>query len=150
MSELSARFDLPLHTGSPGAARRAVAELLAAWGFDDPDWTQDTVLVVSELVSNALLHGGGCVGIDVQAHDGVVVIGIADGSAVIPRPRAGDATGGRGLLLVEALTQQWGVENHHGGKRVWARLRRPNVQVPTAAADLRIGPDAGVADGEVP
>ena len=126
MSELSARFDLPLHTGSAGAARRAVADLLATWGFDDPDWTYDAVLVVSELVTNALMHGGGCVGIDVQAHDGAVAIGIADGSAVIPRPRpsGGDASGGRGLRLVEALSEQWGVENHHGGKRVWVRLRR--------------------------
>ncbi|HWG98690.1 MAG TPA: ATP-binding protein [Pilimelia sp.] len=133
MSELSARFDLPLHTGSPGAARRAVREMLAGWGFDDPDWVERTVLVVSELVSNALVHGGGCVGVDVQAHDDVVVIGVADGSAVLPRRRDGDDAGGRGLLIIDAFTDAWGTEDHQGGKRVWVRLP-PHPRPATGAA----------------
>ncbi len=124
MSELNAQFDLPLQKASPGAARRTIQTLLEVWGYHDEDWLGYAVLLVSELVSNALRHGGGCVAVDLSAHDGSVVIGVADGSSVLPRRResSGSDADGRGLALIEALSTDWGVEERHGGKRVWVRL----------------------------
>ena len=122
MSELTARFDLPLSDHAPCEARQAVRPMLAAWGFDDPDWTGAVELVITELVANAVRHGGGCLALELQAHDGHLTVAVVDGSAVVPR--RGDPTdqGGRGLAIIEALSQRWGVDPHQGGKRVWVEL----------------------------
>lgn len=122
MSELTARFDLPLGLRAPAAARHTVRSVLTAWGFTDEDWLGDAELVIGELVANAVRHGGGSLALDVQAHDQHVTLGAADGSSVVPRRRDATDEGGRGLAIVEALVERWGVHNHHGGKRVWARL----------------------------
>ncbi|MEU8820524.1 ATP-binding protein [Actinoplanes sp. NPDC048796] len=79
-------------------------------------------LVISELVTNAVQHGGGSVRLDIEAHDTQVVLSVADGSSVIPRRREPDGRGGRGLTLVEACTVRWYVEDFRGGKRVRAHL----------------------------
>jgi anti-sigma regulatory factor (Ser/Thr protein kinase) len=123
MGELTARFDLPLGAQAPKAARDAISALLASWGFYEPDWLGLARVVVSELVSNAVVHGGGCLSVEVQAHGQQVTIGAADGSPVAPRRREADpAGGGRGMALIEALTTRWGVYDHDGGKYVWAVL----------------------------
>ena len=122
MSELTARFDLPLSLDAPRLARHAVRSVLAAWGIHDDEWLTDAQTVISELVTNAVRHGGGSLPLDLQAHDGHLTIGAADGSSVVPRRRDPADDGGRGLMIVEALTTRWGVHDHHGGKRVWARL----------------------------
>jgi anti-sigma regulatory factor (Ser/Thr protein kinase) len=124
MSELTARFDLPLGLEAPAAARRVVRSVLASWGMHDERWLHEATVVISELVANAVRHGGGCLSLDLQAHDGDVTIGAADGSSVVPRRRDADDDGGRGLAIVEALVTRWGVHSHEGGKRVWAQLRR--------------------------
>jgi anti-sigma regulatory factor (Ser/Thr protein kinase) len=123
MSVLTARFDLPLAVKAPAVARQALESVLVGWGFDDQQWIGWALVVVSELVSNAVRHGGGCVAIDVSSHGRRVVIGAADGSAVVPRLRQVDDSGGRGLRMIEALTARWGVDDHEGGKRVWVELR---------------------------
>jgi len=122
VSELTARFDLPLGPQALGVARHAVRPMLHGWGFRDSDWLNDAELVVSELVGNAVRHGGGCLSVDLQAHQEHVTVGAADGSAVVPRRREADE-GGRGLLIIEALSTRWGVHDHQGGKRVWVQLR---------------------------
>ncbi|GIF15696.1 ATP-binding protein [Actinoplanes teichomyceticus] len=122
MSTLTARFDLPLNTTAPRWARGAVAAVLGGWGLDDAGWVADTMTVVSELVGNAVRHGGGQIALDVEAHGRQVTVSVADGSSVVPRPREPDETGGLGLTMIEALTIRWYVESHQGGKRVRAQL----------------------------
>lgn len=122
MSALTAHLDVPLDRGAPGAARRAVAAVLNGWGFRDPDWLDGVSVVVSELVTNAVRHGGGCVALHVEAHDEKVVVSVADGSSVVPRRRDPDGIGGRGIALIEALAVGWTVQNHEGGKRVLVEL----------------------------
>jgi anti-sigma regulatory factor (Ser/Thr protein kinase) len=123
MSELTAHVDLPLNETASAVARRSVQTTLFAWGFDDPAWLDAATLVVSELVGNAVRHGGGCLALELHAHEEHVTISAADGSAVIPSRRDDpDGDGGRGLAIIEALSQRWGVEDHHGGKRVWVLL----------------------------
>ncbi|GLY04220.1 hypothetical protein Acsp01_45990 [Actinoplanes sp. NBRC 101535] len=96
--------------------------MLAGWGFQDPDWLDSAAVVVSELVTNAVLHGGGCVALNVESHDGVVVVSVADGSSVVPRRRDPDGLGGRGIALIEAMSAGWSVHNHQGGKKVRVEL----------------------------
>lgn len=123
MSELTAHVDLPLGYTAPAVARRMLGSTLPLWGFTDKPWLDVAHLVVTELVSNAVRHGGGCVSLELRAHEAQVTISVADGSAVAPRHRADpDDEGGRGLLIIEALSQRWGVEDHHGGKWVWVLL----------------------------
>jgi serine phosphatase RsbU (regulator of sigma subunit) len=84
----------------------------------------DAALVVSELVTNALLHGGGCTGVAAGAIEGGLRIEVRDGSRVPPmlgRP-SDDSLTGRGLRLVASLSARWGSDPEDGGKVVWAEL----------------------------
>lgn len=74
MSELNATLDLPLGVIAPAAARTAVRHMLIAWELSEPDWLDDAELVVSELVTNAVRHGGGCIELSLQAHEGQVLV----------------------------------------------------------------------------
>jgi anti-sigma regulatory factor (Ser/Thr protein kinase) len=122
MSGLTARLDLPLGHQAPRAARAAVAAVLGAWGHTDADWLGAAALVTSELVTNAVLHGGGWLSLHVESHDGRLIIAVTDGSAVVPQRRPPDARGGRGLAIIDSLSTRWGVHDHEGGKRVWVEL----------------------------
>ncbi|WP_430786181.1 ATP-binding protein [Actinoplanes sp. G11-F43] len=122
MSELTAHLDVPLDRGAPAAARRAATAVLTGWGFRDDDWLDAAAVVVSELVTNAVRHGGGCIELQLEAHGGRVTVSVADGSSVVPRRRDPDGDGGRGIALIEALAAAWSVQNYQGGKRVRVEL----------------------------
>lgn len=125
---LTAGLDLSRSPESAYRARRAVAEILAEWGLNDQDLVDDLLLVTSELVSNAVRHGGAAVRLDLELHPTTVRVAVSDESTALPRPREPEQEGemGRGLFLLGALAEAWGVDNSpHGGKQVWARLRRP-------------------------
>jgi anti-sigma regulatory factor (Ser/Thr protein kinase) len=122
MSELAARLDVPLGLAAPGTARRAVRAVLQGWGYHDAEWLDVAAVVTSELITNAVRHGGGCVEFTVESHEGRVVLAVADGSPVAPCRRDPDQAGGRGIAVIEAFSEQWGVHNHEGGKRVWVEL----------------------------
>lgn len=96
--------------------------MLNDWGFRDRDWLARVAVVVSELVTNAVLHGGGCLFLDLESHDDRITVAVADRSALVPETREADGTGGRGLLVIEAWSIRWGVHEHEGGKRVWVEL----------------------------
>ncbi|HWS32921.1 MAG TPA: ATP-binding protein [Actinoplanes sp.] len=123
MSELTAHLDVPLDRRAPASSRHAAVAVLTGWGFRDADWLDAAAVVVSELVTNAVRHGGGCLSLQMEAHDGRVVVAVADGSAVVPRRRDPDGAGGRGIALIEALSLGWSVQNHQGGKRVRVLLK---------------------------
>ncbi|MEU4426686.1 ATP-binding protein [Actinoplanes sp. NPDC024001] len=122
MSTLTAHFDLPRDKHAPGWARRAVTAVLHGWGLHEQDWTDDACAVVSELVTNAVRHGGGSIALDLEAHGRDVVVSVSDGSPVLPRPRTPDETGGLGLPLIASLTVSWDAQPYQGGKRVRAQL----------------------------
>ncbi|MEU8660167.1 ATP-binding protein [Actinoplanes philippinensis] len=133
MTTLTAQFDVPIGADSPGTCRRAVLAVLAVWGYQHDDWVADASVVVSELVTNAVQHGAGSVQISLEAYGPHVIFSVADGSSVVPRRREPDGRGGRGLVLVEALTRRWHVEEHEGGKRVRAEMRLyPDADGPPA------------------
>jgi len=123
MGEWTAHIELPPGVQAPGAARQAALAELRARGVTDQDFLDAASIVVSELVSNAVLHGGGCLGLRLDVGDDGVVVGAADAAHDVPRRRAPGRDGGQGLALVELLSQRWGVQQFQGGKWVWALLR---------------------------
>jgi anti-sigma regulatory factor (Ser/Thr protein kinase) len=90
-------------------------------GVEAADATADALLVVSELVTNAVVHAGTDITVRVNTDAQPTRIEVADGSTEVPGlrlPGAGAKTG-RGLLLVEHFTEEWGVETTGSGKVVW-------------------------------
>lgn len=114
-----ARTSLAPDTASVRAARRFVDETLQQWRFVDPLGTVS--LLVSELVTNAVLHAGSEVEVAIQLHSGRVRVDVADGSAAGMHRRGPSDAGvsGRGIALVEALSDAWGLTARPEGKSVW-------------------------------
>ncbi|MEI5523118.1 SpoIIE family protein phosphatase [Streptomyces brasiliscabiei] len=106
-----------------GQARRYTRRVLRRWGVEA---TADTVLlVVSELVTNALVHTDGRVRLDLTLLADRLRVAVADSSPRTPmKPTVigWEATGGRGILLVEAMSSAWGTVPVSGGKQVWAEI----------------------------
>ena len=104
-------------------ARSFVARTLRDWKLGA--LVDDAQLVVSELASNAVLHSGSEVRVTLRS-DGKfwVRIELRDDNPRLPVPVAfsHDATSGRGLSMVDAVSTSWGVGHHGGGKTVWAEL----------------------------
>lgn len=113
---------LPPEPASARGARQFVADTLAAHGVTEP--VDVATLLVSELVTNALLHAHSDIVVRVETHDGLVRVEVGDGSDAPPvmRSRSGEATTGRGTLLVDALAASWGVDSDGTGKIVWFEL----------------------------
>ncbi|MGW0821419.1 SpoIIE family protein phosphatase [Streptomyces sp. NPDC002845] len=106
-----------------GHARRFTRRTLRAWGVG---FEADAVLlVVSELVTNALVHTEGQVRLDLTLINGRLRVAVADPSPrtpIKPTSIGWEATGGRGILLVEAMSAAWGTVPVSGGKQVWAEI----------------------------
>lgn len=118
-------FCLPAHGTSVAAARRRVGDLLREWGIAEPVH-EDVALVVSELFTNALVHTDSTeITCRIQTTTETVYLAITDQGhgATEPEVREPDAESGRGLLLVNALADLWGVRSEQGyGRTVWAVL----------------------------
>jgi anti-sigma regulatory factor (Ser/Thr protein kinase) len=101
-------------------ARRLTRETLASWGFGSD--VDDTVLLVSELVENALRHGRGAPVLRLRRLATGVRVEVFDESPVLPQARESGPSGGWGMLLVARLSTRWGAEERDGGKVVWCEL----------------------------
>ncbi|MEV6738946.1 SpoIIE family protein phosphatase [Streptomyces sp. NPDC051104] len=104
-------------------ARRFTRRTLRSWGV--PEETDTVLLVVSELVTNALVHTDGQVRLDLTLSNHRLRVAVADSSPrtpVKPTSIGWEATGGRGILLVEAMSDTWGTLPVSGGKQVWADI----------------------------
>lgn len=106
------------------AARRARRFLNEALAEEPAELRADAELIVSELVTNALLYGASPVTVRLGRTPDRVRIEVQDAGGDLPiRLHSGtDAMSGRGLSLVGALTSRWGVVARHPGKVVWAEL----------------------------
>ncbi|MFF8387238.1 SpoIIE family protein phosphatase [Streptomyces kanasensis] len=104
-------------------ARRFTARTLRGWGVAEE--ADAALLVVSELVTNALIHTQGPVRLDLTLAGDRMRIAVTDASPRAPaKPVVADweSTGGRGLLLVEAMSATWGSVPVSGGKQVWSEF----------------------------
>ncbi|MFI6324673.1 ATP-binding protein [Nonomuraea sp. NPDC050556] len=131
---------LPYAPSSVAVARQRLSTDLQEWGVY-ANAIDDAVLVVSELLSNALRHAhplpSGMVRVAWLWSDEHVEVAVSDGGAAT-EPRAGRPTlsslGGRGLGIVEYVAERWGVRHDDETTTVWAVLPAPhtvaNGQVP--------------------
>ncbi|MFC5883837.1 ATP-binding protein [Kitasatospora sp. CM 4170] len=111
-----------------GAVRHRLRSALSRWGV--PELADTAELLSSELVTNALLHTGqGAIFEAVLGADLRLRIEVQDNAARLPGrrrdPDAEYATSGRGLMLVEALADDWGVQLRGDGKVTWFELATP-------------------------
>ncbi|MFI5965646.1 SpoIIE family protein phosphatase [Streptomyces asoensis] len=112
-------------------ARRFTARTLRRWKV--PEAADAVLLVVSELVTNALVHTQGPVRLDLILRGDRVRVCVSDSSPRAPaKPVIVDweSTGGRGLLLVEAMSDSFGSVPVAGGKQVWSEIAVPGGGAP--------------------
>ena len=109
---------------APASARALLDDLLREAPYGRA--VDDARVVITELVTNAVLHAGaaGPLRLELDIDDGVHVA-VSDRSATRPVLRAltTDEESGRGLQIVQRLSARWGVEYGDDGKRVWALVR---------------------------
>jgi anti-sigma regulatory factor (Ser/Thr protein kinase) len=134
---------LPFAAASVGTARRRLVSDLVQAGVRGSVVT-DAALVLSELLSNALRHAtplpGSCLRVAWSLDAVSVRVSVTDGGAPTA-PELGEpnpsTTGGRGLRIVERLSQGWGTRRDDEGTTVWAEVPVPQLTtlaVPAAAA----------------
>jgi len=114
--------DLPPEPASATRARALARERFSQSCSRD---TLDTIaLLVTELVTNAILHARTTMQLTLDTRPGVVRITVEDESNEQPTLQhyTSDAVTGRGLALVEQLASSWGVEDTPNGKLVWCHI----------------------------
>ncbi len=118
------------------AARRFVRERLRSW--EATEHVDSAVLVASELVTNAVLHARTAVTLRVALEGSTVRIEVFDENPRLPAvsPCPPEATSGRGLALVTAVSTAWGMENRSDGKVVWAEIGPGAPDPPDDCLDL--------------
>lgn len=122
-------FELPASASAVSEAREWVHGRLKHWDLPE-DMGHTAQLVVSEFFTNAVVHtGSGQVRCRLRAHGERLRIEVTDEGGdgeVVPREADAEDVNGRGLQLVNALAEQWGVTGGGiPGRVVWAELRRP-------------------------
>ncbi|MFI6155094.1 ATP-binding protein [Kitasatospora sp. NPDC051170] len=140
----------PADRASIGSVRRWAQRAIRELGLDVGELeglVDDVRLVLSELAANAVVHGCGGAGADVVlgaalglTEDGALRVCVGDPGAGRPVCRAADGedVGGRGLALVLAVADRFGVDSlAGGGKSVWAEFDLPAPARPVAAG-LRV------------
>ncbi|MER5812850.1 ATP-binding protein [Streptomyces sp. NPDC002033] len=122
-TEIGATYRMGFTVGehSAGHMRRILLWFLVRWGLAE---TADTAgLALTELVANVVRHvpGRGC-SVLIQRRPHGLRVEVSDGCPALPRLAPGCdplSEGGRGLLLVQAVTDRWGVLSRPDGKTVW-------------------------------
>ena len=120
-------FDLAARAASVAEARHRAL----AWLFRCPvgqEAAEAAALIVSELVTNAIVHSGSeVVSCALRLGSGLLRIEVTDQGVGTAEPAArmpaDDDVSGRGLLLVSAVSEEWGVSAIPGGRTVWAVVR---------------------------
>ncbi len=137
------RLTLEPGAEAPRLARAALRSWLAREGLEALQ--ERALLVVSELVANAVVHAGTVLELSFSAGDRSVEVGVSDWDQRAPRVvrRLGEETaleggvpvGGWGLAIVAELADNWGVTEMGRGKRVWARWLAHTGSGPTSSRD---------------
>jgi hypothetical protein len=114
------RFPLPPHPIAAEQARALMRLALAEWDLND--LTDDALVITAELVTNAVKIGE-VFQLTLSCLDQAVLVEVWDSSEATPdrQPPSADRVDGRGLLLVQAFSKDWGWRlEDQGGKTVWA------------------------------
>ncbi|WP_432081158.1 ATP-binding protein [Streptomyces sp. WAC 04229] len=130
-------LSVPATPNAVAAARHQAVDTIEGWTAGLSSGVVHTAeLVISEFVTNAVLHAGtDPVALSVRLDEEALRIEVCDSSPVLPQPGLPNpyGEGGRGLFLVAVLTDRYGVEPTAVGKRCWAEI------------DLPTGPDQEIA-----
>jgi anti-sigma regulatory factor (Ser/Thr protein kinase) len=117
-------MDCRADTLAPRHARAFVATAVKAW--DLADLVERAELLTSEVVTNAILHAHNPVRLVVEVQSSSVVVEVEEASAqtqvVVEDPEVAEADHGRGMVLVDALSDRWGWWKADGRKVVWFAL----------------------------
>ncbi|MEU0356534.1 ATP-binding protein [Streptomyces cyaneofuscatus] len=146
MQVLQVQLEVGPDPAEVGRARRwARSRLLGSGIGDDEPLAETLILLISELVTNAVVHtgcpavlrmlfGGGGGG------SGTVRVEVADASDRPPLQRhaEGEDTGGRGLELVDGLADRWGWQPEGAGKQIWCEVDRGAPAVVVQDAPPRV------------
>ncbi|MFH0172744.1 SpoIIE family protein phosphatase [Streptomyces cacaoi] len=130
-AQAGSRLQQHVAPGDPEAlseARHMIRAAVRTWGARDR--SDEIELVADELITNALMHTEGAAIVTLRVLTGTehrLRVEVEDSSSALPRRREAGESGvsGRGLLLVELLTDAWGVEARGGGKCVWCEFVVP-------------------------
>ncbi len=122
------QVNLPHTVQAPGIARRELAHWLAP--AVDSDKLDTARLLVSELVTNAVVHGQGDITLRATLDEDRVLVEVIDeggGFELTVREHDFTSVGGRGLAIVDAEASRWGI--HEGTTHVWFELERPGPRL---------------------
>ncbi len=129
---LQVRLELPGAPASVRSARQLVSGALRDWGLEHLE--EPAVLLVSELVTNAVLHARTHLAVEVEHTETVVRVRVRDGSRRRPRLRRHEvsAATGRGLRMLSAMACRWGCDDaaEPYAKAVWFELPVDRVLLP--------------------
>jgi anti-sigma regulatory factor (Ser/Thr protein kinase) len=125
------RAFLPEPDSAP-AARKFVLGLGLS---DDSGINLRLATVVSEVVTNAIIHARTPFSVSVLAGESAIHVEVKDGSTTVPARRKHETVKGRGLDIINAMADRWGVTSQLNGKTVWfevdmegaALIRQPDV-----------------------
>ncbi|MFG3285374.1 ATP-binding protein [Streptomyces sp. NPDC048111] len=144
MQVLQVQLEVGPDPAEVGRARKWARSRLAGCGIGlDEPVAETLILLISELVTNAVVHTG-CPAVLRMllgpAEGGTVRVEVADRSCCPPRPRhaQGDDTNGRGLELVDGLADRWGWRAEGVGKSIWCEVDRgaPGAACPSEFSEL--------------
>ncbi|MGY0492555.1 ATP-binding protein [Streptomyces sp. WG-D5] len=131
MQVLQVQLEVGADPAEVGRARRWARSRLAGSGIGgDESLAETLILIVSELVTNAVVHTGHpavlrmALPVVQAAYPGTVRVEVADTSERPPTPRHadGEETNGRGLELVDGLADRWGWRREGAGKAIWCEI----------------------------
>lgn len=113
----------PAEPESVGGARRFVRGVLSEWGLDACE--ADVSQLVTELATNSVIHGRSSFEVAMSFGDDTLRLSVADRSRRVPTRKSHtvQAMTGRGMHLVAAFADSWGIEQRSSGKAVWCVLR---------------------------
>lgn len=122
------QVNLPHTVQAPGIARRSLADWLAP--TVEADELDTARLLVSELVTNAVVHGQGDITLRATLDEDRLMVEVIDegrGFELTVRQQDFASIGGRGLAIVDAEASRWGI--HEGTTHVWFELERPGPRL---------------------
>jgi len=144
---VQAALSLAPDARAPGQARRFLAGELANHGLGV--FRDVGELLLSELVTNAVVHAASEVVVELEIDDAGVLVRVrdADTGPLVGRAGAGSELdeGGRGFMLVDRLADAWGTEHSGGRKSVWFRLLHQGKSLPTPPPAAPPSPDEPTA-----
>ena len=145
------RAPLPGDARSPALARALARDVVEECGL--ASLSDEVALLTTELATNAVVHAGTAMHIEVVGDAASITVRVTDGSRAVLGPSLPPpmlAEGGRGLHLVDSLASEWGVAYGRGGKSVWFRLDLDDPVVTRAGSGPSATPSEPVAEPPEP